>query len=254
MNEPPVLSDLSNGVLRLVLNREDKKNALNRAMVHSLLDRIEAASLDESVRVIALSGKGKDFCAGADLREVAATQEGGSEAALEDAKLLGRLFVGMRGCPKPIVAVVTGRALAGGSGLASGCDLVLAHEDAQFGYPEVNIGFVPAMVMAILRRKVGEAVAFELVVRGERIDATSAAAVGLVNRVIPDDAFQPAVHEYLADLASRPPGAVALTKRLLYGLDSVGFEEAIGRGAEMNAVARLTAECRAGVARFLDGA
>ncbi|MGI9626974.1 MAG: enoyl-CoA hydratase/isomerase family protein [Longimicrobiales bacterium] len=253
MSGPPVLAEPSDGIMRLTLNRPDKRNALNREVVELLRGHVADAGADPQVRVVSLLGSGRDFCAGADLREVAATQAGGSEQALKEADDLGQLFVQMRKCPKPVVAVVHGRALAGGCGLASACDLVLAHEEAEFGYPEVNLGFVPAMVMTILRRKVGESVAFELVVRGERLSASQASAIGLVNRVIPDDAFQPAVHEYLADLASRPPGGVALTKRLLYGLDGVGFEEGIARGAEVNAVARLTDECRAGVARFLAG-
>lgn len=252
MTEPILTRTLDDGVLRLVLNRPDKRNALNGALVEALTDNLREAGRSPGVRVIALMGAGKDFCAGADLEEVAATQEGGTEAALEDAHALGALFVEMRRCPRPVVAVVRGRALAGGAGLATACDLVLAHQDAEFGYPEVHLGFVPAMVMTILRRKVGESIAFDLVVRGARVSAAEAAQVGLVNQVIPDDVFQPAVHEYLTDLASRPPGAVGLTKRLLYGLDAVGFEEGIARGAEMNTVARLTSECREGVRRFLD--
>ena len=251
MSEGLLLKDLGDGILRLTLNRPEKRNALNQALVKALLGGLDEAVADPQVRVVALMGGGRDFCAGADLEEVAATQEQGSEAAMADAGLLGELFVRIRKCPKPVVAVVKGRALAGGCGLASACDLVLAHEDGEFGYPEVHLGFVPAMVMTILRRKVGESVAFELVVRGSRIGAQEAADIGLVNQVIPDDVFQPAVHEYLTDLAGRPPGAVALTKRLLYGLDAVGFEEGIARGAEVNTVARLTDECRAGVRRFL---
>lgn len=253
MTSAVVTRSLEDGILRLVLNRPDKRNALNGALVRALTEALREAGGSDAVRVIALMGAGKDFCAGADLKEVAATQDGGSEAALEDANALGALFLAIRRCPCPVVAVVRGRALAGGAGLATACDLVLAHQDAEFGYPEVHLGFVPAMVMTILRRKVGESVAFDLVVRGARLSAAEAAQVGLVNQVIPDDVFQPAVHEYLTDLASRPPGAVRLTKRLLYGLDAVGFEEGIARGAEVNTVARLTDECREGVRRFLDG-
>ena len=252
MTEPILSRGLDEGVLRLALNRPEKRNALNGALVDALTTALAEAGEAAEVRVIALTGSGKDFCAGADLAEVAATQDLGSEVALADAERLGRLFVQIRRCPKPVVAVVRGRALAGGAGLASACDLVLAHEEAEFGYPEVHLGFVPAMVMTIRRRKVGESVAFDLVIRGSRLSAPEAAQVGLVNEVIPDDVFQPAVHEYLTDLATRPPGAVQLTKRLLYGLDAVGFEEGIARGAEMNTIARLTDECREGVRRFLE--
>ena len=148
---------------------------------------------------------------------------------------------------RPVVALVRGRALGGGCGLASACDIVLAHPDAIFGYPEVHLGFVPALVMAPLRRKVGEAAAFELVARGRRIGAAEAVSLGLATRILPADDFGAAADEYLRELAGLPATAVALTKRLFHGLDGVSFEEAIARGAEVNAMARLTAECRDGV-------
>jgi methylglutaconyl-CoA hydratase len=178
----------------------------------------------------------------------------GPEESLEDAGELGELFLDMRRHPLPIVAAVRGRALAGGCGLASACDLVVAEEGAEFGYPEVHLGFVPAMVMAILRRKMGESRAFELVTLGERISAARAHELGLVSRVLPADAFEEGVRDLAHALAQRPASAVQLTKRLLYGLDGLSFEEGVRRGAEVNALARLTDACRTGVRRFLDRA
>jgi methylglutaconyl-CoA hydratase len=204
------------------------------------------------VRVIAVRGAGQDFCAGADLAELARIQQMGPEESLADAQRLGDLLVALRRCPKPVVAVVHGKALAGGAGLATACDLVLARDDAELGYPEVHLGFVPAMVMAILRRKVPEARAFELIARGDRIGAVEAERIGLVNRVFASASFDADVEAYLATLASRPPTAVSLSKRLLYGMDGVAFEDSIARGAEVNAIARLTEACREGVRRFLE--
>ena len=158
----------------------------------------------------------------------------------------------IRGIERPVVAIVQGRALGGGCGLATACDIVLAHENAVFGYPEVHLGFVPALVMAPLRRKVREAAAFELVARGHRIGAAEAADLGLATRVLPEEVFDSAAAEYLRELASRPATAVALAKRLFHGLEGVAFEDAIARGAEVNAMARLTEECREGVKRFLN--
>ncbi len=120
-----------------------------------------------------------------------------------------------------------------------------------FGYPEVQLGFVPAMVMALLRRAIGEKRAFELVSRGERIDAGEASRLGLVNRVIPEADWDREVAGYAADLAGRSKSALSLIKRLLYGMDGLSFEEAIARGAEVNALARLTPDARAGVDAFL---
>lgn len=243
---------VADGVASLVLDRPEKRNALNGVVVERLLEALADTAAHPDVRVVALRGNGPDFCAGADLAELEKIAEMGPEESLADATRMGDLFTAMRHHPRPVVAVVTGRALAGGCGLATACDLVLAHEGARFGYPEVHLGFVPAMVMAILRRKVGEGRAFELVARGERISATEARELGLVNRVLAADGFDDAVDAYLTELAARPPSALALSKRLLYGLDELSFDEGIARGAEVNALARMTPACRDGVRRFLE--
>jgi len=240
------------GVATLLLNRPDKRNALNAALIDALKNALGQAEMDASVRVVLIRGAGKDFCSGADLEELERNAEMGHEESLLEATRLGELFVRMRRHPRPIVAAVHGRALAGGAGLATACDLVLAAEDAEMGYPEVHLGFVPAMVMTILRRKVPEALAFELVARGDRISAARAAEIGLVNRVFPAATFEVAVTDYVAELVARPASSVALSKGLLYSIDGVGFEEGIARGAEVNAVARQMEECREGVRRFLD--
>jgi methylglutaconyl-CoA hydratase len=153
---------------------------------------------------------------------------------------------------KPVVALVRGRALAGGCGLATACDLVLAAASARFGYPEVRIGFVPAMVMAILRRSVPEKRAFELIVRGSPVSAAEAERIGLINHAFADDAFDAEAAAVLQELAERSASAVRLSKRLLYNSDGMGFDAAIRAGADVNVVARMTDDMRAGVARFLD--
>ncbi len=242
------------GVALLTLSRPEKRNALNGALVEALLEALEKTARDPQVRVVLLAAEGRDFCSGADLAELEKVAGQGAEASLTDAGRLGALFQAMRAHPRPVVAAVQGRALAGGAGLALGCDLVVAEEGAQLGFPEVHIGFVPAMVMAILRRKVGESRAFELAVRGNRIPAGEARALGLVSAVFPPEGFQDAARGWAAELGTRPPTAVALTKRLLYGLDGASFEEGIARGAEVNTLARLTEACRAGVRAFLDRA
>jgi methylglutaconyl-CoA hydratase len=244
--------DDARGIVRVVLNRPDRRNALNALLVAELTSTFLRLDADRDVRVVALSGAGSEFCAGADLREVRASIESGVLVSLADAQALGDLFVTMRRISKPIVAVVHGRALAGGCGLATACDLVVASSAAAFGYPEVRLGFVAAMVMAILRRSTGETRAFELVALGETIDAQTAAEYGIVNRVFPDEEFEEASAKFLADLASRSASAVALSKRLLYQIDGADFEAAIRAGAQVNALARLTDDCRAGIDRFLD--
>jgi methylglutaconyl-CoA hydratase len=255
MSAPPLrLETGEDGVAWILLDRPEKRNALSGALVEALLEGLQATAADPRVRVVLLSGAGRDFCSGADLAELERVAELGAEASLDDARRLGALFRALREHPRPVVAAVRGRALAGGAGLAAGCDLVLAEEGAEFGFPEVHLGFVPAMVMTILRRKVTEGRAFELAVRGERISAGEAERIGLVNRVLPAEGFDEAARAWCAELARRPAAAVELTKRLLYGLDGTGFAEGIARGAEVNTLARLTESCRAGVRAFLERA
>lgn len=252
MTEPVLLETRTGGVARLTLNRPDKRNALSAELVGALSAAMQRTAEDPDVRVVAIAGAGKDFCAGLDLAELARVAEQGYEQGLADARALAALFARMRAHPRPIVALVQGRAVAGGCGLATACDLVLAREDAELGYPEVHLGFVPALVMSLLRRKVGEGRAFELVALGNRHTVHEAHAIGLVNRVYAADAFERETAAYLDELASRPPGALSLTKRLLYELDGMPIPEALERGAQVNAQARISEECRAGVRRFLE--
>lgn len=254
MNEQTVTPVTHDGaVATITLNRPEKRNALNAELVTGIDRAVAALGANADVHVIVLTGAGPDFCAGADLAQLERIAEGADVMDnLRDAQGLGDLFIRMRRTPKPIIAAVRGNAIAGGAGLASACDLILAADDAVFGYPEVHLGFVPAMVMALLRRAVGEKVAFELVARGDRIDAQEARRLGLVNGVFPGATFDDDVARYTRELALRSTSAIALTKRLLYGMDGLPFEEAIARGAEINALARVTEDCRAGVRRFLD--
>lgn len=243
--------EVVDGVATLLLDRPAKRNALNGAVIAGLKRGLEAAAADPEVRVVLIRGAGKDFCSGADLAELERIAALGPEANLADAASLGELFIALRRHPRPVVAAVQGRALAGGAGLATACDLVVARDDARFGYTEVHLGFVAAMVMAILRRKVGEGRVFELAALGHQIPASEAERLGLVNRVIPSEEWDAGVAHFVEELASRPLSAVGLTKRLLYGLDGVAFEDAVARGAEVNALARMTEACREGVRRFL---
>ena len=247
----PLRVEVDGGILRLTLARPDKKNALDRATVDALLGAFAAVAGREHVRAVVLSGEGEDFCAGADLASLAGMIDAGPAVHRDDARALGDLLLAVRGCTVPVVAAVRGRALAGGAGLATACDLVLARDNAQFGYPEVRIGFVPAMVMTLLRRAVGEKHAADLVLTGRTIDAHEAYRIGLVSRVLPSDGFDAAVDEALRGLAKAPPIAMGLTKRLFNALDALDVPEGIAAGVETNVEARATPEFRAGLERFL---
>lgn len=246
-----ILCSVDGGVARITLNRPDKRNALDAEIVGEIVEALRAAGRQDEARVVLLSGAGKDFCAGADLAALQRSRDATAMENLADARNLAELFVVMRKHPLPIVAAVSGRALAGGCGLATAADIVLAAETARFGYPEVGIGFVPAIVMAILRRSVSEKRAFELVTTGEVIPARTALEIGLINRVYSDDEFNTKVEDSVARMASRSKSALSLSKNLLYHMDGMGFEAAVEAGAYVNVVARMTEECKRGVESFL---
>lgn len=244
-------TQLANGVLTLVLDRPEKRNALDAAIIEGLHEGLTQAELDSAVRVVAVRGAGQDFCAGADLDELLASAERSAEENQRSALMLGRVFIRIRELSKPVIALVQGRALAGGAGLATACDLALARESAQFGYPEIQRGFVPAMVMAILRRQVGERQAFDLAATGRLLTAREALAAGLISRVVPDAEFDAAASSLLVQLAATSPTALALTKRLLYELDDHGFADGIALGAKINAIARAHPDFKLAISAFL---
>jgi methylglutaconyl-CoA hydratase len=247
----PLATTREEGVLTLTLNRPDKRNALSSAVIEALHQALDGADLDAAVRVVVLAGAGKDFCAGADLEELLASADASPEVNEAAALRLGTLFGRMRRLPKPVVAVVKGRALAGGAGLMTACDIVLASAGAQVGYPEVLRGFVPAMVMTMLRRLVGEKVALDLVLTGRLLNATEAHACGLVSRVVPESDLERQAGELARALASAPASALALTKQLFYQLDGQSFDQGIALGARVNAVARQGPDFRDAIGRFL---
>lgn len=247
-----IRSELDGGVLRVTLNRPDKRNALSREMIDGLADAMARAEVEAEVRAVEVRGEGKDFCAGADLAELLESAKQPVDENERDALRLGEVFLAMRRVPKPVVAVVQGRALAGGCGLASACDIVLAARSARFGYPEVERGFVPAMVMTMLRRSVGEKRAFELIGTGRVVEAEEALAMGLVSRVIDDGSLDDEAGRVLAALASRPPTAMALTKQLFTDLDGRDFGDGILLGARVNALSRTTDDFKRAVQAFLD--
>ena len=234
---------------RITLARPEKKNALDRATADELAEALFALS-EAPVRVVAIDGEGADFCAGADLAALEEMLDAPRQQHLDDAKALAHVFHTIRRMEKPVVALVKGRAYAGGAGLATACDIVLAHEDARFAYPEIAIGFVPAMVMTMLRRSVGEKIAFDLVSTGRVLKAEEARSIGLVSRVFASREFETVSQAVLEQLAEAAPSAMAATKSLFYKLDTLGFLDSISAGIVANADARATTAFREGVKRF----
>lgn len=246
-----IIYAVEGAVALITLNRPEKRNALNDALIGGLKQSLHEADRNDAVRVVLITGAGADFCSGADLSALQKISQSSVEENLEDAQSLMELFSLIRRVRVPVVAAVRGRALAGGCGLATACDIVLASASARFGYPEVKIGFVPAMVMAILRRNVSEKRAFELITRGAEISAGEAATFGLINQVFDDEKFETEVEAYVHGFEKVSRSAVALSKQLLYQIDGMTFDSAIKTGADFNTIARMTEDCQKGIERFL---
>ena len=239
------------GVARITLQRPEKRNALSPVLITELRRALARASQDDDARVVLLAGAGKDFCSGLDLKALDEAAGTGILDHLESARLFGDLILDIRRHPRPVIAAVHGRALAGGAGIATASDLILASESASFGYPEVKIGFVPAVVAVLLRRSLGEKRAFELLASGESIPARDALALGLVNRVFPDAEFEQGVEAYAADLASKSASALELLKNLLVQTDGLSIEKAMEAAVQTNALARMTEDAQRGFEKFV---
>ena len=239
----------ADGIARITLNRPEKRNALNAEMIASLKEAIDRAAGDNDAGVILLRAAGKDFCAGLDVKGLTQTHDVMDH--FSSARALADLYIAMRGNPKVIVAAVHGRAIGGGAGIATASDLILCSQSAELRYPDINLGFIAAIVMSMLRRQVSEKQAFEIVALGESISAAAAKELGIVNQVFPDAEFEARALSYAAVLASKPASALTLTKDLFHHMDGMPFESAIHAGLYANALARMTKEAQKGFEGFL---
>ena len=236
----------------LELNRPEKRNALNDELIAALKAALHETDGDESVKCIVIRGAGKDFCSGADLSALQKIATASLEENLEDARSLGELYKLIRNVRQPVIAAVKGRALAGGCGLAMACDLIVAETNAKFGFPEVKIGFVPAMVAAIVRRNMSERRAFATLTLGEEMTAADLYNAGIIHAIADESDFEATLGSVTDRYASLSASAVQMTKRLLYDIDALTFDAAIEHGSQVNATARMTEDCQRGVARFLE--
>lgn len=237
---------------RIILARPERRNVIDREMASELFSACSQFEQDGHVRVVHLSADGDDFCVGSDLLALSSALGATSEAHREDSEAFGRVLLGIRALMKPVVCSVQGRALGAGAGLATSCDLVLAHQDSEFGYPEVKFGSVPAVVMTLLRRTVGEKHAADLVLTGRVITADEAERVGLVSRVLPAASFEQDVQAVLSGIAGSPSTSLALTKWLLYKLDALSFDDGVAAGVVTDVESRATTEYQDGVRRLAE--
>src|SRR5436189_998451 len=239
------------GIATLTLNRPDKRNAISYELIDDLLRALEEAK-NSSAQVLILTGAGKAFCSGMDLDNLKALTARTPEQTLNDSRKTASLFRSLYDFPKPTIAAVNGAAVAGGTGLATLCDFTLAAPEAKFGYTEVRIGFVPAIVSTFLLRQVGEKHARDLLLTGRLFDAHQALRLGLIHEIVEPDKLMDRAHELAAQLLENSPTSLGCTKRLLAEHARSELDAQIESAVRENAAIRQTADFCEGVTSFLE--
>lgn len=248
-----VLYQVSDRVGYLTLNRPEKRNALSHELVGELKRAFDKAAADEKVKVIVLRANGEAFCAGADLEYLQNLQQFSFEENLADSNHLKELFLKIYTLGKVVIAQVQGHALAGGCGLAAVCDFTFSTPAAKFGYTEVKIGFIPAIVMVFLLRRMGEGKARQLLLSGELVTAEDAQSLGLVNFISSPEKLEAEVLAFATRLiTSNSAQSMATTKKMIAAVQSMPLEQALEYASEMNARARASEDCQRGIAAFLN--
>jgi methylglutaconyl-CoA hydratase len=242
---------VEDAIATITLNRPEKRNAVSFALVGELV-----AALDEVERspaqVLVVTGAGKAFCAGLDLEELKALLGKTHDENVKDSARMAALFRRIYDFPKPTIAAVNGAAIAGGTGIATMCDFTIAVPEAKFGYTEVRIGFVPAIVSSVLVWQVGHKVARDLLLTGRLFDAAEAHRFGLVNEVVSPERLLQRARELAGQLLENSPSSVRATKKLINGFIAPALDQQIAEAIEDNARIRTTADFREGVASFLE--
>ncbi|HLF14776.1 MAG TPA: enoyl-CoA hydratase-related protein [Bacteroidota bacterium] len=249
MKYTTITTDQNDRVATVTLSQPGRRNALDDVMIRELTDAFNAINRDSTSRVAVLTGEGKAFCSGMDLGYLRRITDLGEHENLEDARNLLGMLRTIHTLRKPVIAMVNGPAMGGGCGLASACDFVFASgEHARLGVPEVKIGFVPAVILIFLIKRMGESAAREFVLRGGVLDAASAVRKGLATEVVPHDLLRERVAEFARDLAtSTSPSSIALTKDLLSRLSEMTLPDAMEYSAHLNAMARKTDDFKRGL-------
>ncbi len=242
--------EIKNKIGILTLNRPDKRNALHPELVRQMKIKLQEAATDDSVQVLIITGEGKAFCAGADLEYLNEMKNYSSLENEKDSRELAEMFLMVYKFPKPVIAAVNGAAIAGGCGLASVCDIIVADElNARFGYSEVKIGFIPAIVSTFLIRRVGEGMAKQLLLSGDIIEAKRAYEIGFVNYLCPK------ALEFSLDIASKlkdnSQQSMKLTKEMIEKVSGLSVEDAVEYSIGLNTISRTTDDFKKGLNNFL---
>jgi len=251
MNFNTITLAVDSGIATITLNRPDKRNAISYELINELLRALDGLASSDA-QVLILTGAGKAFCSGMDLENLQAITTRTPEQNIADSETMATLFRSLYEFPRPTIAAVNGAAVAGGCGLATLCDFTLASTEAKFGYTEVRIGFLPAIVSTFLVRQVGEKHARDLLLTGRIIDAAEAHRIGLANEVVPQDQLLARATEISKQLMANSPASLIATKRLLNAFAQSELDEQIQLAVKENAGIRATEDFREGVTSFLE--
>ena len=239
------------GIATVIFNRPEKRNALSFQMIAEVLTALDEIENSEALVAI-FTGAGKAFCAGMDLDELKSLIGKTRAENVEDSRRMAKLFRRLYDFPKPTIAAVNGAAIAGGTGIATMCDFTFAAPEAKFGYTEVRIGFVPAIVSSVLVWQVGHKIARDLLLTGRVFDADEAHRIGLVNEVVSSDSLMKRSRELAGKLIENSPSSVRLTKKLINSFISQALDDQMQQAIEENAAIRQTSDFREGVSSFLE--
>lgn len=253
MNYNYIEYKVENRIAYIVLNRPEKRNAFDEKLVGELKEVFTLAENDELVKIVVLKANGEVFSAGADLGYLQGLQKNTYQENLEDSLSLKDLYQQIYTFKKVVIAQVEGHAIAGGCGLATVCDFTFAVPEAKFGYTEVKIGFVPAIVMVFLLRKIGELKTKQLLLTGDLISAESAKEMGLINFVYPKETIATKVFDFAQNLCNTTSGqSLEITKAMIAKVQEMTYADAFNFAAEMNAKGRATDDCKKGISTFLN--
>jgi methylglutaconyl-CoA hydratase len=243
---------IEGGGALLTLNRPEKRNALSPQLIEELLAALDAIEAAGAIRVLIITGEGQAFCSGMDLEYLKGLSGQSEDQNRADARRTVRMFRRLWSFPKPIITAVNGPAMAGGCGIATLGDFTLASEEAKFGYTEVRIGFMPALISAFLQLQVGEKIARDLLLSGRVFSAGEAQGLGLVTKVVPASQLLASARELATTLTTNSPSALRATKRLLVHCSQAELIRRLELGVEESVAIRNTADFREGLAAFLE--
>jgi methylglutaconyl-CoA hydratase len=247
-----ILYKVEDSVAEIVLNRPEKMNSLDEELIHDLTGMMRDFSVNDEVKVVVITGAGGNFCSGLYLDYLQKISEYDILQNKDDSRRFKDMLISIYNCSKPVVAKVGGYCLAGGCGIASACDIIVADETARFGYTEVKIGFIPAIVMMFLLKRVSETHAKDLLLTARTIEHNEALQMGLINYAVTSSQLEGKVIEIAETLKKNSTSSLKLTKEMFTNISGMDFEKALEYASDLNAITRMTPDCKTGVSKFLN--